>query len=122
MLNKDQRLNLRLVNLPHFFQHSKCVKSTLFKVYFKNCDKNNKNGVAVVVSRKVSLKATQRNKIKRACYLAIKKTLLENNDNWLFNRQIIFFMSKKTMQIDPKKLTAEITAEIINKQHQLAST
>ncbi len=115
MLAKQQRLNLRLLNLKYFFVHATKINSLDFYAYFSvtdlPVDDQNKLKIAVVVSKKVSLLAVKRNSLKRFVYAILENQyqLLEQKVKPNKAVQIAIFMKKTALKADKLALQTQIS-------------
>lgn len=124
MLAKTKRLNLRLLDLSDFFSHSFKVNTHYFQAYLRFVDKNlakkplsdakkatNNLKITVVVSKKVSLLAVERNALKRIVYNSLLAQYdeldlaLKQADK---NLQLAIFMKKKALTADKSDLTKQL--------------
>lgn len=107
MLAKKKRLNLRLLDLPLFFKQTKCFRTSCIHAFYRVIKTSNKETcrMAVIVPKKVSLKAVERNRLKRrayaiSCKLFFNEKNIENFKNKISGQQqlqVVCVMKKKAL-------------------------
>lgn len=116
MLSKNQRLNLRLIELSQFFKQANKFNTSYFNAAYRWLKLNSQQEIriAVVVPKKVSLKAVERNRIKRLVYNLLKAKLKKIKTRSNYQLQVIIFTKSEIKQAQPEQLAKRID-QLINK-------
>ncbi len=113
MLPKKKRLNLRLIDLLLFFKQAKRFNTFHFRAFYRvvKIDNDEVCRMAVIVPKKVSLKAVERNRLKRQAYAVCNKLFfsekeINNFKNKINSKQlqIIYVMKRQALLATQKEL------------------